>query len=170
MSCNACIFKDVLGTCSIGKAYAVNELTPARKATVISSSIQRKDDLCRNLENMHTLRYHDLCYTAYTSREKIKRHLKKINAPSIGGPSAKRLCRSSTISFNFKENCLICGDYCEVNRDPKHPDRWEKNRGILCRTADRGKRNKTFKEVLLEVSSISYFIFVTSSNSVLLII
>ena len=38
MNCNACIIKDVLGTCSLGKAYAANELTAARKATVIFSS------------------------------------------------------------------------------------------------------------------------------------
>ena len=40
--------------------------------------------------------------------------------------------------------------------DKKHPDRWKKNPGVLCRTADRGKtkhgeKRKSFKEVLLEV-------------------
>lgn len=40
-------------------------------------------------------------------------------------------------------------------RDNKHPDRWEKNPGVLCKTANRGKdqfgnARKSFKEVLLE--------------------
>ena len=33
--------------------------------------------------------------------------------------------------------------------DPKHPDRW--NKATLCRTAERGKGNKTSKEVVLDV-------------------
>ena len=32
--------------------------------------------------------------------------------------------------------------------DPKHLDRW--NKATLCHTADRGKGNKTFKEVVLD--------------------
>ena len=65
------------------------KLTPARKATVISSSKKRKDDLYKTIENLNTLKYHDLYYTAYTSREKINRHLKRKNEPSIDGSSAK---------------------------------------------------------------------------------
>ena len=42
--------------------------------------------------------------------------------------------------FDFKRNCFICGQYCEVTPDPKNPGR-KKNRGILCRTADRRKGN-----------------------------
>ena len=43
-----------------------------------------------------------------------------------------------------------------MNGDPKHPARWEKNPGVLCRTADRGKDKegrprKSFEDVLLEV-------------------
>ena len=33
--------------------------------------------------------------------------------------------------------------------DPKRPDRW--NKATICRTADEGKGNKTFKEVVLDV-------------------
>lgn len=153
MDTNECIFQDVVESCAVDKCYAKNELTKNRKETVISSSIKRKDDFHQRIENFSSYKYHNLCYTYYTSKEKIDRHLKRINEQPVVGPSAKRLNRSSVSMFNFKRNCFICGQHCEVTPDPKNPGRWEKNRGILCRTADRGKGNKSFKEVLLEVSS-----------------
>ena len=58
--------------------------------------------------------------------------------------------------FDFKRNCFICGEYCEVTPDPKNPGYWEKGRGILCLTADRGEDNKSFKEVLLKIYYVSY--------------
>ena len=54
-------------------------------------------------------------------------------------------------SFEFKKNCFICADLCAVVPDPKHPSRWEKNKGILCQTADRGSSKQSFKEVLLQL-------------------
>ena len=69
----------------------------------------------------------------------------------IAAVPAKRCRRSEIPAFNFKVNCLFCGNFCEVKKDLKHPDRWKKNKGILCRTADRGKGKKSFKDVLLKV-------------------
>ena len=65
---------------------------------------------------------------------------------------------SMVSSFNFAEDCFICGAPCNVTGDPKHPDRWKKNPGILCTTDDRGKSKqrvprKSFKDVMLEVCS-----------------
>ena len=37
--------------------------------------------------------------------------------------------------------------------DPKHPARWEKNPGVLCRTANRGKYKKKDQEKVLRMSS-----------------
>lgn len=58
--------------------------------------------------------------------------------------------------FDFKKLCLFCGEPCAVEPDERHPDRFEKKPGVLCRTADRGKskegiNRKGFKEVLLDV-------------------
>ena len=63
------------------------------------------------------------------------------------------------ITFNFTTSCFICGEECDVKPDKKHPDRWKKNPGILCQTADRGRskdgeKRKSFKEVLLQVSHL----------------
>ena len=146
MDGNEWIFGDVLESCSVDKCYAVNELTKTRKETIISSSIKQKDDFHQVIENLSTFKYDDLCYTYYTSKKKINRHLKRINAQFVDGPPAKRLNRSSVGMFGFKRNCFICGQYCEVTPDSKYPGCWEKNRGILYRTADRGKGKKSFKK------------------------
>ena len=63
---------------------------------------------------------------------------------------------SSEATFDFKTNCLICGKVCEVEPDKKNPERFNRNPGYLCRTADRGKDKqgrirKPFKEVLEDV-------------------
>ena len=53
------------------------------------------------------------------------------------------------ISFDFKKSCFICRSKCIVERDPKHPSRWNKKQGVLCGTADRGKGKQSSKDVLL---------------------
>ena len=96
------------------KYYAVNEQTKNRKETVIPSSINRKDDFHQVIENFSTFRCHQLCCTYYTFKGKINRHLKRLNEQSVDGPTAKRLNRSCVSIFDFKRNCLIRGQYCEV--------------------------------------------------------
>ena len=121
------------------EAFQKVELTKARKDTVISSSIKGKD---------HFHQYHDLCYTYYTyytSKDKINRRLKRINEQSVDGSSAKRLNQSSVSMFNFKTNCFLCGQYCEVIPNPESLGRWEKNCGILSQTADLRTSKKSFK-------------------------
>ena len=59
-----------------------------------------------------------------------------------------------------KANAFFCGEKCAVEADPKNPNHFKKNTGILCRTADRGSakfedgeemKRKSFKQVILEV-------------------
>ena len=140
MDGNECTFRDVLESCSVDKCYAVNEQTKTRKDTVISSSIKQKDDFHQIIENFSTFKYYDLCYTYYTSKDKINRHLKTINEKSVDGPSAKHLNQSPVSMFNFKRNCFICDQYCEVSHDPKNPGHREKNRGILCQSWERQQK------------------------------
>lgn len=51
-------------------------------------------------------------------------------------------------TFKFKENCLFCGEQCELERDKKHPGRWK--RAALCRIANTGPSQKTFKQSILD--------------------
>ena len=59
-------------------------------------------------------------------------------------------------SFEFQKLFFVCGEECIVDVDPKHPDRFERNPGVMCKTADRrkrkdGKQRKSFKEVIEDV-------------------
>ena len=65
------------------------------------------------------------------------------------------VCFSSNLSssgpvFDFQKLCLFCAKPCSIIPDERHQDRWEKNPGILCKTADR--KVLSFKEVLLQVN------------------
>ena len=70
------------------------------------------------------------------------------------------VCFSSNLSSSgpvsdFRKLCLFCAKPCSIIPDERHPDRWEKNAGILCKTADRkvqGQKVLSFKEVLLQVN------------------
>ena len=58
--------------------------------------------------------------------------------------------------MNSKNFVFFCGEECIVDVDPKDPDRFERNPGVMCKTADRGKskdgkQRKSFKEVIEEV-------------------
>ena len=74
------------------------------------------------------------------------------------------VCFSSNLSspgpvFDFRKLCLFCAKPCSIIPDERHPDRWEKNPGILCKTADRkvqGQKVLSFKEVLLQVNLLKY--------------
>ena len=64
----------------------------------------------------------------------------------------KIFCFSSMDTlFDFKKSCFICGWECIVELDPKHPNRWKKTQGVLCRTPDDGKGKQSFTDVLLQV-------------------
>ena len=76
MNDQECIFKRYLTSCSADKIFPDKSLTNVRKQKVIDSSIQRKDDLYTHINDI-SLAYHKLCYTAYTSKEKIERHKKR---------------------------------------------------------------------------------------------
>ena len=41
--------------------------------------------------------------------------------------------------MNSKNFVFFCGEECIVDVDPKDPDRFERNPGVMCKTADRGK-------------------------------
>ena len=73
------------------------------------------------------------------------------NSGSSSTTTSKRTKRGDMTPFDFTVNCFICGTFCSVEMDTKHPDRWKKNPGMLCKTADRGKGKLLFKEVILNV-------------------
>ena len=149
-----CMFQSILD-CSNSDKLVENTLTLARQEKVKLCSEKRDDNFYETLNLSSDLYYHQNCYLAYTSTNHINRYLQRKKQNKEGSSSTvKRSKRSSTAPFDFKKNCLICGEACNVEKDKKHPERWSKNKSFLCRTADRGKGKLSFEDVLLQVAII----------------
>ena len=148
-----CVFNGTLSICTADKKDELIKLSNTRIEKIETSSIKRSDEFSGSL-NVEYAYAHNGCYLNYTSSDHIK-HYSKRTGITVGQTTStadvKRRRRSELSSFSFKRDCLFCGEVCSVVIDPKHPERWKNNKGVLCRTADRGGGKKTFKEVILEV-------------------
>ena len=135
---------------------------------MIQCSNRQKDSLHETIGSS-SIQYHKNCYATYTSNDHRNRNLKRKWAEESGAPQVKRSRRSSTGILDLKKHCIICGEYCTVIRDKKHPDRWKKNRGFRCRTADRGKGNLSSKETPLQVNENDNAYKITSERKSVLL-
>ena len=66
---------------------------------------------------------------------------------AVEASTSKRHRWCATAIFHFKEHCLLCGETCVLDRDPKHPDHWRP--AYPCRTAERGEQH-AFKQTILD--------------------
>ena len=121
---NVCIFKDVL-ECSITYELSEDYLSEAQKERVIQCSNRRKDSLHETIGSS-SIQYHKNCYVIYTSNDHINRYLKRKCAEEPGTSQVKRSRRYSTGIFDFKQHCIKCGEYCNVVKDKKYPERWKR--------------------------------------------
>lgn len=150
-----CIFEDIVHTCSRHRSDNFIELLETRLEKIKDSSLDRKDGFHDKLDDFISPQAHNYCYLHYTSKDHIQRHLKrtaKCSVDKINSSSSRKSRRSTSKPFDFNLHCIFCGEPCAIKPDPKNPSRWKKNKGILCRTADRGKGNLSFKDVILQVS------------------
>ena len=91
-----CLFKNILSTCNDSKTLAKKDLSGTQIATIVKSSNERKDGFQDKVHQNTVYKYHTDCYATYTSKEKIKRHLKKIekrkneDQPEKGGKRLRR--------------------------------------------------------------------------------
>ena len=131
-----------------------SELTkagPTRIESVIRFSKEYKDNVHVDLVDILgknpelTIECHRSCVSTYTSQQHLSRHKKREGCAS---QPLKKQRRSDVPVIRFKENCLFCGEVCEIEKDKKHPDRWKK--AVLCRTAYAVPGKKAFKESILE--------------------
>ena len=123
-----------------------------RIQTIINSSKLRKDTIHVYLEDHlesnpeFKIQCHKDCVCTYTSKTHIKRS--QSDSASVSCSTLpKRTRRCSTPNFDFKQNCLFCGELCQLHPDPKNPNRWRKV--ARCATADEGPHD--FKNAILEV-------------------
>ena len=141
-----CLFQSILD-CSDTQDLVEALLTLTRQEKVKQCSEKINDNFYETLDPSNAL-YHDQnCYLTYTSNNHIERYLKRKNQNQEAS-CVKHCKRSST------KNRLICGKACNIEKDKKHSERWNKSKSFLCRTADRGKGKLSFKDVLLQVCII----------------
>ena len=110
---------------------------PACIESVIRFSKEYKDnvhvDLVDRLEKNPelTIECHRSFVSTYTSQQHLSRHRKREGCTSVSASQPlKKQRRSDVPVFRFKENCLFCGELCQMEKDKKHPDRWKK--AVLC--------------------------------------
>lgn len=153
-----------------GESTGLVKITPTRLTSIIEKSKIRGDTLHIELneqvpENARlSLSYHAKCVSSYTSTHHVQRYLKRHGnsniKPDSHTPKEKRTRRSEIPKFVWKEDCFFCGEKCDMQRDPKHPDRFRS--AYECHTSDRpGVSSKTFKDTVLKVFII--FILMTVS-------
>ena len=130
MSKSECIFSKLTWLCKGGSGLVTAH--KRRIINIISCSKYRKDLLYIELEESlesnrdFSVKCHSSCVSTYTSKDHLKRTAPSSD-PSPGEvepSSSKRLCRSSLSSFEFKKQCLFCGNEVKA-QDPRHPDRYE---------------------------------------------
>ncbi len=138
MAGQECYLKDCVNCNGSGRGSLVGVVR------LRTASISRGDRLHAQPSEDSDAKYwcHKNCVLTYTSKAHIQKHIPK--TPEFEQPPAKRNRRSENV-FIFQEHCFICGTTCE-EQDPKHPERWRPY--SYCRTADRGKSQKTFKNVI----------------------
>ena len=134
----------------VAKAGCIEKIIQSSQARGddIHLSLQRQYDLDRDM----TISCHRNCVCTYTSKDHISRFLKRkgqCTKAATDQPKSKILRRSDSPAFDFQQHCLFCGQLCVMTPDPCHPDCWRQVK--LCRTADRGKGKKSFKDVIIDV-------------------
>ena len=84
----------------------------------------------------------------YWTSVKIKYSSAKRNPAAQKWASAEEL-----LFFNFKENCVFCGEMCHLRPDPFFPLKWKKS--ILCQTVNSGKAKKLSR---MSYCSLCFFV------------
>ena len=113
---------------------------------------QLQDKLDKNHEL--TIKCHRNCASTYTSSSHLNRFLKRQKKEQDTRPPPAKKTRKATMTYGFvfQEHCLFCGKTCNLQRDPKHPDRWRP--AYLCREAISKGGKKSFKDTILEACDV----------------
>ena len=109
----------------------VKVISAQRFTSIVKTSKAINDGLYKTFShadqsNLIQLYCHRTCVSSYTSKEHIKRALKRkeIVEETVNPEPAKRT-RSSLFDslFDFKKHCIFCGTKC-FEKGPKNPTRW----------------------------------------------
>lgn len=116
--------------------------------TIIYASKLYKDNLHEILEpqlaanpNL-TIHYHKNCVSRYTSTSNYPKQVDSNKPP-------KKKLRKSHTAFDFLEQCLYCGEKCDLSKDTKHPDRWRE--AYKCRSTVSANDHRPYKQYILDI-------------------
>ena len=144
----SCIFKFRYGSECKDSSHLSQTSGSSRLDTIINASKVYGDELHVTLEKQRaehpnlTVFYHKNCVSKYTS----KSNLVKYQTSAENAPPAKKLRRSSS-EFEFMKHCLYCGQLCNLDKDPKNPERW--NPAYKCRSTVSEHDRTPYKQYLL---------------------
>ena len=92
------------------------------ESLIIFSRLREEKDLTTYLEgNPVGLKVHTECRKRYTSKRRFEQQMRAKTACETESKPAKRLRSTVSVTFDYKEHCLLCGESAEIDR--KHPDR-----------------------------------------------
>ena len=120
-----------------------------RIESIIRASKVYEDDLHKSLEQRLSeephlkIWYHRNCVSRYTSKSNYPSSMQHVKTQP-----AKKLRRSYT-DFRFLDHCLYCAEKCDLQKDPKHPDRWKE--AYLCRSTVSSTDNRPYKQYILDI-------------------
>ena len=99
------------------------------------------------MENEHfKAAYHKSCVSKYILLSKRIRDKSKRKSSEQESGSSKSTRSSSSLNFDWLNQCFYCGTSCNVTRDPKNPARW--NPAYLFReTEPKGKEDSHQKTI-----------------------
>ena len=125
------------------KSERLIEAGTARIQNIIRCSRFYDDDvhilLQEKLENNAnlTIYCHKRCVSSYTSTHHVKVFNKRKHSQEPSSNLHRKTRRQSSACgmFDLLQDCLFCGDKCELQKDSNNPSRWRaayKFRQILC--------------------------------------
>lgn len=119
---NVCVFcKKVL---SVSKTVNVGA---KGLQSIILASKQKGDKILEELKTATNIKVHESCRKKYVRKEYIKKNLPL----PIDESKNKQTLRSSVKDFDFKTNCLICGESICLEKEKKKPKEYRQEIRII---------------------------------------
>ena len=120
---------------------------------VAGSTMMSLQEKLENNANL-TIDCHKSCVSSYTSTHHVKVFNKRKHSQEPSSNLHRKTRRQSSACgmFDLLQDCLFCGDKCELQIDSKNPSRWRaayKFRQILS-----PDRKTTLKESILETCAV----------------
>ena len=120
-ACHHCLFENSSHIYCKKTTFDVYSPTKDKLDTICESSRKRGDGIHLEIQARSVIYVHRNCASTYCSSQHITRTLSETVGKGIPN---KRLRRDVDGNFNYKQQCVFCGEKCK--NDKKHPGRTNK--------------------------------------------